>query len=146
MKKIFMLCLVTLSLFADFSRDSSGIVTDKITKLEWQDNEVSAIMNWKSAINYCESLTLGKHSDWRLPNINELNSIIDDTKSSPAVDTVVFHNVIANYYWSSTTMMYNPKYDNPVYALYIDFDNAVDGAYDKSYGNGHYARCVRLGR
>ena len=146
MKKIFMLCLLTLSLFADFVRDNRGIVIDNVTKLEWQDNEISAIMNWTNAINYCESLTLGGHSDWRLPNINELNSIIDDTKSSPSVDTDVFRNVVTKYYWSSTTMMYDSQYEDPIYAWYIDFDNGVYGAYDKSYGNGHYLRCVRAGR
>ncbi len=32
---------------------------------------------WEEALAYCEGLTLGDHSDWRLPTIKELNSIVD---------------------------------------------------------------------
>ena len=51
--------------------NGDGTVTDNHTGLVWQQAE-SATMTWEQALAYAESLTLGGHSDWRLPNIKEL--------------------------------------------------------------------------
>ncbi|MBR6244279.1 DUF1566 domain-containing protein [bacterium] len=44
----------------------------------------SSKMNWQSAINYCQNLNEGGHSDWRLPNIDELRGLI---KNCPKTET-----------------------------------------------------------
>ena len=88
-----------------YSRNNiDDIVTDNNTHLQWQDNSDAKDLSkiWIDAINYCEALTLGNHDDWRLPNVNELVSIADDTKSIPAINNI-FQNVELNGYWSSTT-------------------------------------------
>jgi len=82
-------------LHAEFVRDNSKeVVVDKSTNLMWQDdNDVKSITKtWVEAINYCENLTLGGYTDWRLPNINELKSIVDYTKAEPAISSE-FSNV-----------------------------------------------------
>ena len=62
----------------DYTRDDSKeIVTDKVTGLQWQDNSEAKTVskNWSDAKSYCEALTLGGHNDWRLPTIEELESM-----------------------------------------------------------------------
>ena len=94
MKKIILLSLaLSMAVFADYSRDNeTKVVTDNTTQLQWQDNERKEL-GFLSAIQYCENLTLGGYNDWQLPNITELDSIIDFTKSWPALDST-FKTVI----------------------------------------------------
>ncbi len=63
-----------------FADNGDGTVTDSITKLMWQKNE-NERMNWYDAMKHCNDLDLGGFNDWRLPNIKELNSILDLTYS-----------------------------------------------------------------
>lgn len=89
----------------DFVRSSNGIVTDNVTNLEWQDNIPPLQESWEGAINYCENLNLGSFSDWRLPNLNELYSIIEYGTDTPAVDAS-FQNIVSDdRYWSSSTIV-----------------------------------------
>ena len=63
--------------------------------------------NWSTAVSDCNSLTLAGKT-WRLPNINELKSIVDTTKTAPAIDTTIFPSTVASdSYWSSTTFASN---------------------------------------
>ena len=105
MKKILLITLgLTTLLLAAFTRDDiSSVVTDSITGLQWQDDTTPATMTWAAAITYCEDLELPTGvTDWRLPNINELTSIVDDTKANPSIDGN-FTNTVSGYYWTSTT-------------------------------------------
>ena len=94
---------------APYTDNGNGTVTDSATGLVWQkcSNGMNATscsgsvstLTWSSAITYCEGLTLGGRSDWRLPNINELGSIIDYTKSSvPTIDSTAFPNTQSSLY------------------------------------------------
>ncbi len=145
MRQIFLIILgLSVSVYADFTRDNSTqIVTDNNTGLQWQDNaDVSAaVKKWIDAIEYCEALTLGGQSDWRLPNMNELLFIVERGKSDPAIDSAFqYIGSSSRYYWSSTTDM-RPYYTDR--AWYIDFDDGDDGRDFKSVG--HLVRCVRAG-
>lgn len=137
MKQIFF-CIVILSVlgFAGFSK-SGNIVTDDMTKLEWQDDIKENAMNWKSAIKYCDELSLDGYSDWRLPNLNELNSIVNDSKSSPAID-IAFENIALNGYWSSTSFA---SYTH--YAWTVGFGYGLLSNHNKLHD--FYVRCVRAG-
>jgi hypothetical protein len=53
---------------------------------------------------YAEGLTLGGQSDWRLPNIKELQSINDERIVSPSVSTTYFSTIGVKNYWSSTSL------------------------------------------
>lgn len=44
-------------------------------------------MDWKDALAYCEELTSAGHSDWRLPNAKELQSIVDYTHMPDAIES-----------------------------------------------------------
>ena len=84
---------------------SNDIVRDSTTRLLWQDNAAikTATRSWADALDYCESLSLDDKSNWRLPNKNELLSIADRSRYSPALDISVFQNYSLYNYWASTT-------------------------------------------
>lgn len=137
-KKILILLLVIGVLNANFTKNVD-IVVDSISRLQWQDDKIGESMKWEEAIDYCETLKLGGYSDWRLPNLNELKSIIDksNSKSNPAIVSE-FSNVISRYYWSFSKYKY---YD--YYAWIVGFGN---GFVNYSYNyNIFYVRCVRAG-
>ena len=92
---------------ATLADNSNGTVTDSKTGLVWQQGEPGAKV-WGDALTYCEGLSLGGATDWRLPNIEELESLTDDARYNPAIDTTYFPNAIASNYWSSTTDAFNP--------------------------------------
>jgi len=62
-----------LSRFVD---NADGTITDKVTGLMWQKGE-NERMNWYEALRYCQEMRLAGYTDWRLPNIKELNTILD---------------------------------------------------------------------
>ena len=121
-----------------FTRDNTKeIVIDNFTKLQWQDDATAktTTANWTTATtSTCQNLTLGGYSDWRLPNIDELKSILKNNRISRE-----FVNFASQSYWSSTTYASNSSY-----AWYVYFYNGYgDGDY-KTYS--HYVRCVRAGQ
>ncbi|NWF66946.1 MAG: DUF1566 domain-containing protein [Campylobacterales bacterium] len=159
--KIVLTTLLLISLYADdrFGRiDISGntvpdinsskwiIIDDKKTNLMWEvktKNNLNEEYSWfkdgnYSAIEYCESLTLGGYDDWRLPNINELKSLIIYEKY-PVMDINFFENdIIKRFYWSSTT--YD---DNSSMAWYIESDTGISFYNTKTLKQS--VRCVRGG-
>lgn len=59
-----------------FKDNGDGTVTDPLTGLMWQQGE-NERMGWYAAMKKCQELDLGGHKDWRLPNIKELNTILN---------------------------------------------------------------------
>jgi hypothetical protein len=120
-----------------FIDNLNGTVTDNTTGLTWQQEDQS-LMLWNSALSYCEGLSLGGHTDWRLPNVKEIESLTDDTRISPAIDSIYF----PNYYWgghrTSTTVSTETGF-----SWGVVFNYGGIGMNDKS-GNT-YVRCVRGG-
>ena len=144
--RVILLIMIGLSvaLMAELTRDATaGVVTDSTTGLEWQDNEVGITTDWQGAIDRCEELTLGTHSDWRLPNVNELKSIVDRGKVEPAIKDG-FEHTSSSDYWSSTT---NEGSKNRAWSV-IFHSGYVRGNNDKvpDHFPGSYVRCVRAGK
>ncbi|MBN2782888.1 MAG: DUF1566 domain-containing protein [Campylobacterales bacterium] len=124
-----------------YTRDATKeIVTDNVTKLVWQDNSDAKELTktWQEAIDYCEALDLGGYSDWRLPDIKELQSIVDDSKYYPAINAV-FENITSDLYWSSTT---DASYTSN--AWYVYFSDGSTYSYNETFSR--YVRCVRGGQ
>jgi len=104
-------------------------------KMEWQDNERSSSLKWEEAINYCEELNLNGMG-WRLPNINELKSIVDYSKNNPAIKSS-FSEITPLQYWSSST-----NHTSKNFAWSISFRNG-DVWSSVSKKQKHQVRCVR---
>jgi len=121
---------------SSFTDNLDGTVTDNGTGLMWQQEDDNQARNWESALAYCEDRDLGGHVDWRLPDVKELRSIVDNTRYNPAIDPVAFPGTNPTYYWSSSTIAnYTP------YAWSVLFDYGDVYRYDKT--NTYYVRCVR---
>jgi hypothetical protein len=106
MKKILLLLLVLDTfIYAEFVK-ATNVVTDTVRNLQWQDNEVSSSITtalWEDAIDICEALDVNDEEDWRLPNIRELQSLVDKTRIAPAISTVFLGTGQSIVYWSSST-------------------------------------------
>lgn len=104
---------------------TADCVTDALTGLVWVRAPVYASYTWYQALTYANDLALCGFSDWRLPNINELKSLVN----SAAASTATFlnaqgFNVQQAPYWSATTHAGNPT----VLAWYVSMsDGRVDG-------------------
>lgn len=140
MKQLTLMLLMLSSLHAEIIRDdSTKIVHDTFTRLQWQDNTTASGLNWEQAIRYCDELTLGGYRDWRLPNINELNSIVE-TGKSPSIKNG-FKSTKLNTYWSSSTSIYGTEDTWTVY-----FVTGSNNYNSKTYDFTHFSvRCVRGG-
>jgi hypothetical protein len=71
----------------EFQDNGDGTITDTATGLMWQQDDDGIGRDWPSALAYAEDLELAGYRDWRLPNIKELQSILDYTHSPTATDT-----------------------------------------------------------
>ena len=120
---------------ANFTR-KNGVVKDNNSKLSWQDSNIANSKSWTQAIEYCENLNLDGKSDWRLPNINELSSIVDYNSNSNL--DKIFKYRSKDIYWSSTSHAANASI-----AWAIDFDSGSNTYKDKS--KKYSLRCVRGG-
>ncbi|CAA6690288.1 MULTISPECIES: DUF1566 domain-containing protein [unclassified Lentimonas] len=111
-----------------FKDNGDGTITDSATGLTWMQADSTTGMDWPTALEYAEDLELAGHSDWRLPNAKELQSIIDytrspDTTDSAAIDPIFEATVIQNegekkdfaQYWTSTTHISTRGADTAVY-------------------------------
>jgi len=100
-----------------FIDNGDGTITDNITDLVWQKEDNDIDMTWDDALNYCAVLTIDEYSDWRLPSINELSTIVHFGSNSPSIDSTYFPNTNfsnneSSYYWSSTEYAFDTDFAN----------------------------------
>ena len=101
-----------------FTDNGDGTVTDNCTGLQWQKDTADVNGNgqvqfsdqvlWCEALVFCSGLSFAGHTDWRLPNVRELESIVDHGRFSPAIDPVFSAPASAPLYWSSTSSRNHP--------------------------------------
>ena len=125
-----------------FTDNGNGTVTDNTTGLVWQQSEGGAMVV-TNALAFCNTLSLGQYSDWRLPNIKELTSIIDYDRYNPSIDTIYFPNAHAAGYWSSTAGAPMTNYE---WAAYFDDGGVYGYVNNLGKGNNYFVRCVRGGQ
>ncbi len=118
--------------------NGDGTVTDTATGLMWQQGSASG-RDWESAIAYCEGLDLAGFDDWRLPNVRELESLVDYSRYNPTIDAAAFPDTALTDYWSSTNMA-----DYPTRAWFVNFFNGYGGSNYKSFA--YHVRAVRGGQ
>lgn len=130
----------------DFVDNGDGTVTDKATRLMWEQTDSGYGMDCEAALLYAEITTIAGYDDWRLPNVKELQSIVDYTRSpsaddsadrGPAIDTDYFditeiqagttdYSPDYGYFWSSTSAYLGGDNQEYFYAWYVAFGTAVD--------------------
>jgi len=125
-----------------FTDHGNGTVTDNLTGLIWTKDaqQILGQINWQAALDACNDLDYAGYDDWRLPNGNELNSLIDRGYYNPALPFGhPFTNVVSSYYWSSTT---SAGYTDDAWGVSM-YDGSV--YYDVKTGY-HYVWPVRGGQ
>ncbi|MDD5755080.1 MAG: DUF1566 domain-containing protein, partial [Methylococcales bacterium] len=107
----------------DFTDNKNGTVTHHKTGLMWQRCPVGQLWNGVmckgglSRMDYnsasSQTSTLAGYSDWRLPTINELKSIIEysnnDYATNSRTNSVIFPDAPADPFWSSSVSVYDPS-------------------------------------
>jgi hypothetical protein len=123
-----------------FKENRNGTITDTSTQLMWAKDDSTIGLNWEEALSWVEEMNalhyMG-YNDWRLPNVKELQGIVDYTRSpdatdSAAIDPIFNATSITNEagqpdypcYWSSTT--HANWTDNPgSHGAYVAFGRAM---------------------
>ncbi len=83
----------------DISFFDNGTITDKTSGMMWQRDPSPDRMTWEQALAYCEGLNLGGYTDWRLPTIKELPTLL-----------YIINNHIGYTTWTSTSYVDVPSY------------------------------------
>src|SRR5690554_4472733 len=137
--------------------DDHDLVVDRANRLMWQDTpealQVSG--NVEDNLNYCESLTLGGFSDWRLPNFNESQLLVrefeyfvfDGRQWSPKY----FTNVPENRRWLSSTLVNDDPTRGYLFRYQYDPESNYPGSWVANAnhqvvglsGDTYSPRCVR---
>lgn len=127
------------------------VITDNCTGLMWQRTPPSGTMSWIDALVFASDLTLAGFNDWRLPNVNELLSIVDygsnwnainpifDSLPPTSSDDDVTGPGPGSSFWSSTSADFAPELS----AWRVNF--AIGGLESVDKNNSHAVRAVRGG-
>ena len=121
-----------------FKDNGNGSITDNYTGLMWQKTQSSNTMTWEEALVYAENLSLAGASDWRMPNVKELQSLNDEKLFKPSFDKTFFTGVASGNFWSSTTLV-----NATTKAWDINVDYGIVSYNEKSVKE--YVLCVRGG-
>lgn len=143
-----------------FTDNRNGTVTDKLTSLVWFKNancldetivganmmKQLGLMHWTDAIDWTDALASGfcgltdgsRPGDWRVPNRNELSSLIDRSQANPALPAGhPFSNVKLDGYWTSSNLQTYDGKPHSDMAWFVDGGSgavSVDGAGAPSSG------------
>jgi hypothetical protein len=129
-----------------YSDNLDGTVTDRVTNLIWQQRAPATggasedgNLTWPEATEYCATLPLAGHDDWRLPSQIELASLVDYSnlgEGQPPINSAFFPDTPSDAFWSSTK---SAGSETAAWTVYMDVGFTY--AYDMtSVGR---VRCVR---
>ena len=133
---------------ARYEVHGDGTVTDKQTGLMWMQCSLGQAYHnsncsgsastyaWQRALELARDNSFANHSDWRLPNVKELASLVALDRIAPSINSNIFPNTPHYSYWSASPYSSNSKYIWDVYFYYGD----------EGYGLRNYKSYVRLVR
>ena len=124
-------------------------VRDNVTGLIWEKKTTAggyqdyrSVYRWNGVSGYINSLNSNKfcgYTDWRLPFIDELLSLVDYSRNGPAVDKQYFPNTnIDKYYWSASERV---SLQGSTYAYFVNFSTGYQSSDLKT--NSLVVRLVR---
>ncbi|VVB93937.1 Uncharacterised protein [uncultured archaeon] len=124
-----------------FVDNKDDTITDNKTGLMWQKKDDEKKRSYNEALHYCRELRLAGYSDWRLPTLEELLTIV--VQGRPENVDEIFANSKAERYWTITEFEHyvDGKYLGDEIAYTVDFIDGFETTYDKIYE--YYVRAVR---
>ena len=129
----------------------NGTVTDRRTGLMWKQcaeglsgatcqTGSAQSFTWANALAHAEASTFANYTDWRLPNVKELSSLVEDCRAGPAINTNRFPNTPTAHFWSGSPSEY--KWIYMTWSVVFTDGAAVYNERGLSY----HVRLVRSGR
>lgn len=102
-----------------FRDNGDGTVSDGATGLTWKrcaeglsgaDCATGSAerLSWEQALQRGEDAEFAGFSDWRLPNKNELASLVEQRCFDPAIDLQSFPSTPSSWFWSSSPYAFHP--------------------------------------
>ncbi|OQX73955.1 MAG: hypothetical protein B6D59_04085, partial [Campylobacteraceae bacterium 4484_4] len=138
-------CVAGKPYLPHLERNDGETVIDTTNDLMWEDDAAlkESRRSWEEAKSYCENLTLGGFTDWRLPSIEELYTITDHHRFNPAIKPP-FQNGLSANFWSAT-----PAREGYIWG--VNFYQGSNYYNTDEYGwlpdhKRYYTRCVRSQR
>ncbi|MGR5159287.1 Lcl C-terminal domain-containing protein [Vibrio owensii] len=149
----------------DFVAQSDGSIIDARTSLLWQRCPVGmqyensdcigypkVFNTWEEALMYANEYSISVGLTYRLPNIMELDSIVERSCYSPSIDTEIFPSTPSGWFWTNTyDEQVNPSASNPIRssgtygvasgARMINFTDGLE--FDDGTNKFRYLRLVR---
>jgi hypothetical protein len=125
----------------DFEDNGDGTITDEATGLMWMQDDAGVALEWDDALAYAENAEYAGYDDWRLPDVKELQSIVDYSGTYPAIDDSYFNLTALEenefyYYWTNTSAYFSTDSPGYGYAWYVAFGYAVDDEGEDTHGAG----------
>jgi sulfatase modifying factor 1 len=119
-----------------YTDNGDGTVTDNGTGLVWQQSAPTTPFTQAAALAYCAGLNLNGYTDWRLPWVVELVSIVDPSTYNSSINNTVFPNTRSSFFWSSTPAA---GASNVAWSVIFRLGSISQAGMSES----GYARCVR---
>ena len=115
-------------------------VLDPRTGLMWAVESLGGArgVNQKDASSLLNGFALLGHTNWRVPEIEELQTLVKFTASNPAIDADLFPGTKSDWYWTNTA--YAPSPTDVAWFVSFSFGYSVSGGRDYSFG---FVRGVR---
>lgn len=127
------------NLNSDFTIHGDGTVTHKKTALVWTQCSLgqspenghcvgeASQFNWQEALNAATTNYFG-YSDWRLPNLNELQSILENRCWSPSINHTAFPATPSTRFWTATPGLNEATGGSPTFH-FVDFAEGQIGGF-----------------
>lgn len=117
----------------EFVDNGDGTISDLTSGLMWSADDLGVGVDWGDALELAENSEFAGYSDWRLPNVKELQSIVDYGGAYPAINQDYFSctTLAVNenyYYWTSTSAYFSTKSPDYDSAWYVAFGYTSHGA------------------
>lgn len=108
----------------------NGTVKDTRTGLMWKTCTEGQTWNgstcegqatpytWSAALELPEAAVFAGYDDWRIPNVKELESLVEDCRKAPSINDTFFPNTPNAHFWSASPR----RFDDPIHSWYLGFE------------------------
>ncbi|MFN2426809.1 MAG: DUF1566 domain-containing protein [Candidatus Binatia bacterium] len=149
---------------ASFTNNGNGTITDGRTGLMWELlTDDGTIHDWNNTYTWAAAFTkvndlntavFGGHSDWRVPNVREVQSLVDFGRTAPTIDPVFSSGFVvgcgpascsltqSGLYWTSTSVQTSPSFH---WAWYVSFGAGSTDGHATNKSLPRFVRAVRSG-